>query len=77
MSQVFKLFFTALALVSSVPMFAQQEAAKDSVPDTKEVSNRNVMLNASADNQPRQVSIGLPEEMSATIYEDGSPVSWT
>ena len=47
------------------------------MPNTKEVENRNVMLNASADNQPRQVSIGLPSELSATIYEDGTPVSWT
>lgn len=56
---------------------ASKQAVKDSVPDNKEVKNRNVMLNASADNQPRQISIGLPAEMSATIYEDGSPVSWT
>lgn len=57
---------------------AQDNIQKDSVPNANgEVKNRNVMLNASADNQPRQISIGLPAEMSATIYEDGTPVSWT
>ena len=56
---------------------AQDEIQKDSVPNTKEVKNRNVLLNASADNQPRQINIGLPSETSATIYEDGTPTSWT
>ena len=65
-----------LALALAVPVFAQDEVRTDSVPDTKEVKNRNVMLNASADNQPRQISIGLPSEMSATIYENGSPIAW-
>lgn len=68
---------TAAIMASLAPAMAQNEIKKDSVPNTKEVENRNVMLNASADNQPRQVSIGLPSELSATIYEDGTPVSWT
>lgn len=71
------LFATALLMASSTTMLAQEQVVKDSVPDTKEVKNRNVMLNASSDNQPRQISVGLPSEMSATIYEDGTPVSWT
>ena len=71
------LFATALLMAASTSVFAQEQVVKDSVPDTKEVKNRNVMLNASSDNQPRQISIGLPSEMSATIYEDGTPVSWT
>lgn len=72
-----RILSTAVILACLSPVFAQNEIKKDSVPNTKEVENRNVMLNASADNQPRQVSIGLPSEMSATIYEDGTPVSWT
>lgn len=71
------LFATVLAITMAAPANAQDEIAKDSVPNTKEVKNRNVMLNASSDNQPRQISVGLPSEMSATIYEDGTPVSWT
>ena len=55
---------------------AQTKVAKDSLSETKEVKNRNVMLNASADNQPRQISIGLPSSLSASIYEDGLPVSY-
>lgn len=56
---------------------AQKEIKKDSVPSTKEVKNRNVMLNASSDNQPREISIGLPSNLSTAIYEDGLPVSYS
>jgi hypothetical protein len=55
-----------------MPLWAQNKVESDSVPNNKEVKNRNVMLNASADNQPRQVSVGLPDEDSATIFEDGT-----
>lgn len=70
-----KILLAALGLTTFLPVIAQDNIQKDSVPDGKEVKNRNVMLNASADNQPRQINIGLPAEMSATIYENGSPVS--
>lgn len=66
------LIFTSVISVS----LNAQNVEKDSIPQTKEVKNRNVMLNASDDNQPRQISIGLPETLSATIYEDGLPVSY-
>lgn len=72
-----KILMAAMIQVSMLPAFGQNQVKEDSIPNTKEVENRNVMLNASADNQPRQISIGLPDEMSATIYEDGTPVSWT
>lgn len=55
---------------------AQMTAVKDSVPQTKEERNRNVMLNASSDNQPRQISIGLPDGEAVDIFEDGTPVSY-
>ena len=67
----------AAAVMSPAMAMAQDEIEKDSVPETKEVKNRNVMLNASSDNQPRQISIGLPSSLSATIYEDGLPVSYS
>ena len=54
----------------------KKEIVKDTTVNNKEVENRNVMLNASADNQPRQINIGLPSSLSATIYEDGLPVSY-
>ena len=46
------------------------------MPQTKEERNRNVMLNASSDNQPRQISIGLPDGEAVDIFEDGTPVSY-
>lgn len=66
------------AMAAAMPLtgMAQDKIETDSVPETKEVKNRNVMLNASSDNQPRQISIGLPSSLSATIYEDGLPVSY-
>ena len=68
--------FTATLLAAPIATMAQDKVEKDSIPETKEVKNRNVMLNASSDNQPRQISIGLPSSLSATIYEDGMPVSY-
>ncbi|MGI6243958.1 MAG: hypothetical protein ACOYJK_10605 [Prevotella sp.] len=65
---------TAIASTTTVDYL--QGAPQDSVPENKEVKNRNVMLNASADNQPRQISIGLPASLSPIIYEDGLPVSY-
>lgn len=61
------LLLTSSLLVAPAVSFAQDQAVKDSVPETKEVKNRNVMLNASSDNQPRQISIGLPSSLSTTI----------
>ncbi len=72
-----KLIASAVVLMNSITAFAQAEVKKDSLQDSKEVKNRNVMLNASADNQPRQISIGLPDEDSATIFEDGLPTTST
>lgn len=68
----------AATMAAAMPFvgMAQDEIEADSVPTTKEVKNRNVMLNASSDNQPRQISIGLPSSLSATIYEDNIPVSY-
>lgn len=52
----------ALGLTTFLPVLAQDDIQKDSVPNGKEVKNRNVMLNASADNQPRQINIGLRQK---------------
>lgn len=76
-----KILAIALSAVVALPsMYAANPESKtaktDSIAKTKEVENRNVMLNASADNQPRQISIGLPSSLSAAIYEDGLPVSY-
>jgi hypothetical protein len=71
------LIASIVLLSTSLPNGAQNRASQDSLVGSKEVNNRNVMLNASADNQPRQVSIGLPDEDSATIFEDGLPTTST
>ena len=54
-----------------------QEAVKDTVQVNKEKSNetnsRNVMLNASSANGPREISIGLPGG-DVNVLENGLPV---
>lgn len=70
----------ALLLASSImptTALAQNVAKKDSVQNTKEVKNRNVLLNASSADQARQINIGLPSSLSAPIFEDGLPVSYS
>lgn len=73
-----------IALIASIVLLSTDmsnlgpdKAGQDSLVGGKEVNNRNIMLNAAADNQPRQVSIGLPDEDSATIFEDGLPTTST
>lgn len=67
-----------IAAASCLPnyMLAQDVIQKDSVVNTKEEKNRNVMLNATAVDQPRQINVGLPGTRSATVFEDGIPVSY-
>lgn len=69
--RVSKLFVILFVSILAMPtlLWAQAEIKNDSVPETKDVKNRNVMLNASSDNQPRQISIGLPSSLSATIMK--------
>lgn len=57
-----------------IQSFAQKES-NDSVENHKEVANRNVLLNASDADKPRQLNIGLPS-LSAPVFEDGLPVSY-
>lgn len=73
-----RLSVLAFLVVCASSVLAQKENKTDSIQagSEKVVKNRNVMLNASSDNQPRQISIGLPSSLSATIYEDGFPVSY-
>ena len=69
--------YVMLAAVLLLPtsLFAQQVAKNDTVPSTREEKNRNVMLNAKNDREPRQISIGLPAQFAADIFEDGLPVA--
>ena len=67
----------ATVLLTCAPTLAtaQDEVQKDSIPSTREEKNRNVMLNAKNDREPRQISIGLPAQFAADIFEDGLPVA--
>lgn len=74
-----------LALVSSMGITGMmaQEATTQTVKDTAKVSipkageTKNVMLNASSDNGPRDVNIGLPKSVGGTvILENGLPVTY-
>ncbi|MCH4147652.1 MAG: 2,6-beta-D-fructofuranosidase [Prevotella sp.] len=70
------LLMFAMAIPTTSLAQKNKKVVTDSLSQSKEEKNRNPLLNASADNQPRQVSIGLPSSLSATIYEDGLPVSY-
>lgn len=78
---IMKYLISTIAVMSVfIPVHGQQ-AEKDSIiisgVNTKEVKNRNVMLNASDASKPREVNIGLPASVGGTeIYEDGLPVSY-
>ncbi|MGI6231372.1 MAG: 2,6-beta-D-fructofuranosidase [Prevotella sp.] len=76
MKPIHRIFLYAAPLILPTQLWAQDIIQKDSVVNTKEEKNRNVMLNATATDQPRQINVGLPGTRSATIFEDGIPVSY-
>lgn len=56
---------------------SNDEAVGDSIKQTPETSDRNVMLNASNANKPRDIQIGLPATAGGTdIFEDGLPTGY-
>ena len=72
-----------LFLVSPLSLVAQTKAQPQQVKsDTVQIAKKaggttNVMLNASADNGPRAVNIGLPASVGGTvILENGLPVTY-
>ena len=60
-----------LLLLSASPCLAQNKSAGNS----KEEGNRNVMLNASSANGPREIQIGLPSA-DVNVLENGLPVTY-
>lgn len=70
-------FIIGTTLVSAV---CAQEAAKDTIQagkeNSKETNSRNVMLNASSANGPREISIGLPGG-DVNVLENGLPVVYS
>lgn len=67
----------ACCFVPSASVAQDIEETDTTAQNTKEVKNRNVMLNASSADKPRQINIGLPLGHSANIFEDGLPVSYS
>ena len=75
MRNTLSIFLLSAVMLVPTTALAQTEAKTDSVPSTREERNRNVMLNASNDREPRKISIGLPAQFASDIFEDGLPVS--
>ena len=63
-----------LPLVLSAGILCAQ-AQDDNTSNKKEEGNRNVMLNASSANGPREIQIGLPSA-DVNVLENGLPVTY-
>lgn len=75
-------YVVAIALFGNVSiLFSQAQTADiqktDSVVNTKEVKNRNVMLSAESSTSPRQLNIGLPFAGDILIMENDLPIVYT
>ena len=78
--------FVIVALWTALPVSAQkakklEKAKTEQVADTTQIkkadgSERNVMLNASDANKPREIQIGLPSE-DVNVYENGLPAVYS
>lgn len=72
-----KSLIVLIAGVSFISTLSAQEAVKDTIQanteNSKETNSRNVMLNASSANGPREISIGLPGG-DVNVLENGLPV---
>lgn len=74
----------AMIMMSSLLSYAQNDkvlsAEKDTIaakqPEKAAGSERNVMLNASDANKPREIQIGLPSE-DVNVYENGLPAVYS
>lgn len=71
-----------LGMVALLPLFAftcaqaqTDNSNGDSEGSSKEEGNRNVMLNASSANGPREIQIGLPSA-DVNVLENGLPVTY-
>lgn len=72
--------FIGLTACMSIPSIAQETKVKADTVKTvapKAGGTTNIMLNASADNGPRAVNIGLPASVGGTVVlENGLPVTY-
>ncbi len=63
-------------LLPALHISARDIPPKDSIKTKQPENDRNVMLNASNANGPRQISIGLPVE-DVSVYENGLPTVYS
>ena len=69
-------FLTTLFYLTITTVASAQEVVSDSTRTASNADgNRNLLMNAASASQPRVISLGLPTNKWATIYEDGLPVS--
>lgn len=67
----------ALMLSASTALASQPVEPKDTISTKKaDTDERNVMLNASDANKPREIQIGLPSE-DVNVYENGLPAVYS
>ena len=74
-----KLFLSTflIATLSGMQTMVSAQTATDSISSKKtEGDERNVMLNASDANKPREIQIGLPSE-DVNVYENGLPAVYS
>lgn len=76
MKQLLKLLLIFSLSNFFVGLSAQDKQTSDSIKTKPKESDRNVMLNASNANGPRQISIGLPSE-DVSVYENGLPAVYS
>ena len=74
--QLKNLFASFLVMTCGMSASYAQTAVADSTKTSSSGSNRNLLLNAASASQPRQISLGLPTDLNAYIFEDGLPVSY-
>lgn len=80
--KIFSQMSTKLGMVVLMPLFAftcayaqTDEKGNSEGSSSKEEGNRNVMLNASSANGPREIQIGLPSA-DVNVLENGLPVTY-
>ncbi len=67
--------YAALAFATFLTLAAGAQEENQSKSSNKEEGNRNVMLNASSANGPREIQIGLPSA-DVNVLENGLPVTY-
>ena len=66
----------ACLLIAGFTAAQEKKESAQTASGSKEEGNRNVMLNASSANGPREISIGLPGG-DVNVLENGLPVVYT